>query len=201
MMPHSRTIGLLGGSFNPAHAGHVHLSQEAIRRLKLDAVWWLVSPQNPLKAKKDLAPYDQRLAYAQQITAPLQQIHVSDFEAKHGLQYSIDTIAALQKNYPQLRFVWLMGADNLMNFHQWRQWQTFFERLPIAVFDRAPFSHRALHSKAALRYRQWRVASRHAARLAHYGPRHWVYCFMPRHPLSATALRKTLGKRFHLPHN
>ena len=200
-MTHPRTIGLLGGSFNPAHAGHVHLSLEAARRLKLDAVWWLVSPQNPLKPKKDMAGYDLRLAHARELAAAHPAIAVSDIEARLGLHYSIDTIAALQQLHPHTRFIWLMGADNLMIFHKWRKWNDFFLSVPIAIFDRAPFSHAALRSKAALRYRSQRLKPREAAGLCHLPAPHWVYCFMPRHPLSATTLRKTLGKDAFLRHN
>jgi nicotinate-nucleotide adenylyltransferase len=184
------TIGLLGGSFNPAHAGHIHLSEEAIKRLKLDAIWWLVSPQNPLKAKKDLAPYEKRLAYARQLVAPHKRINVSDFEEIYGLHYSIDTIAALQQAYPNTRFVWLIGADNLMIFHKWRRWPEFFARVPIAVFDRAPFSHAALRSKAALRFRHARTDESDARLLTSMPAPAWTYCFMPRHSLSATQLRQ-----------
>jgi len=189
MMQH-HTIGLLGGSFNPAHAGHAHLSKEALKRLQLDAVWWLVSPRNPLKNRKELAPYDKRLASAQALAASHPRLAVSDFEQRHGLQYSIDTIVALQQAYPRVRFVWLIGADNLMIFHKWRGWARFFHQLPIAVFDRAPFSHAALRSKAALRFKQARLDERDAALLPRLPCPAWTYCFMPRHPLSATELRE-----------
>lgn len=200
-MKKKRSIGLLGGSFNPAHAGHLHLSHEAFKRLKLDAVWWLVSPQNPLKAKNDMADYDTRLAFAKQLAAPHPYITVSDIEAERSLYYTIDTVAALQQAYPDIQFVWLMGADNLAQFTRWKSWQTLFERIPIAVFDRAPFSYSALSSKAAIRYRRFRLSERNASLLAHTPAPCWLYGFMPRHALSSTQLRNSLGTKAFLSHN
>ncbi len=200
-MQKPRTIGLLGGSFNPAHAGHLHLSHEALKRLKLDAVWWLVSPQNPLKAKSDLADYDTRLAHAQQVATHHPHIEVSDIEARQHLYYTIDTVAALQQQYPATHFVWLMGADNLAQFTRWKSWEQLFECIPIAVFDRAPFSYTALGSKAAIRYRRFRLPERNASLLAHTPAPCWVYGFMARHPLSATQLRNSLGAQAFLSHN
>ena len=182
-----QTIGLLGGSFNPAHAGHVHISQEAIKRLGLDAVWWLLSPQNPLKPPKGMAPYEQRAAHAEKLLAPEKRIHLSHFEAEHGLQYTCDTIAALQSTYPQHHFIWLMGADNLAGFHRWRSWQNIANYIPICVFDRAPFSFSALRSRTALRLASKRVTPRE---LAHRSAPAWAYLFIPRHAASATEIRE-----------
>lgn len=197
----NQTIGLLGGSFNPAHEGHVRVTLEALRRLKLDAAWWLVSPHNPLKNKKDLANYATRLTAAKQITKPYPHIQISDFESQHQLQYSVDTVAALQQQYPSTRFVWLMGADNLSSFHKWHKWYGFFTHLPIAVFDRAPFSHTSLRSMAAIRYRPYRLDESDAALLPYLDAPAWVYCHMRRHPTSSTKLRKMLGDRAFLGHN
>ncbi len=197
--PH--VIGLLGGSFNPAHAGHVHLSHEALKRLKLDAVWWLVSPHNPLKSKSNLADYNTRLGFAKEIAHHHPHIEVSDIEAAQHLYYTIDTVTALQQQHPNTRFVWLMGADNLAQFTRWKSWEKLFERIPIAVFDRAPFSYAALSSKAAIRYRRFRLPTRNAALLAHSAAPCWVYGFMTRHPLSATQLRNSLGADAFLGHN
>lgn len=202
LMPNaSQKIGLLGGSFNPAHAGHIHLSTEAKRHLKLDKVIWLVSPQNPLKRKDELAPYDKRLAHAQALTARYPFIEISDYEQQNGLFYSIDTITALQQDFRRTRFVWLMGADNLANFHRWRAWREMFASIPIAIFDRAPFSHAALHQPAALSQARFRIATRTAALLPELHPPAWCYIFMPRHPQSATHLRKTLGEAAFLCQN
>lgn len=195
-----RTIGILGGSFNPAHAGHVHLSRYAKRCLRLDTVWWMVSPHNPLKEKNTLADYTMRLNHARQLALG-EPIKVCDFEAEQGLRYSIDTMRALQKHYPQYRFIWLMGSDNLAGFHRWSRWKNFFSEFPIAVFDRAPHSHQSLRSKAALRYRLWRVPPRAAALWATRRTPCWSYIFMPRRSESATRIRKILGKSAFLRHN
>jgi nicotinate-nucleotide adenylyltransferase len=194
-----RKIGLLGGSFNPAHEGHLHITLEAIKRLKLDEVWWLVSPHNPLKKKTDLAEYESRFASACRV-ANHPRIKVLDIEARHALYYSIDTIRFLQKRMPRMQFVWLMGADNLEHFHRWRAWREIFARLPIAIIDRAPYAFSALHSLAALRYRHKRITN---SRLLLRGktPPTWSYISIPRHPQSATALRKMLGAKAFLRHN
>mgnify|MGYP001305931279 CR=1 FL=1 len=184
-------IGLLGGSFNPAHAGHVHISLEAAKRLQLDKVIWLVSPQNPLKKKDDLAVYSQRLEFAKHLTAPHPLIAVSDIEQRAKLFYSCDTIAYLKAHYPQTHFVWLMGADNWQQFNRWRDWQAIADALPIAICDRSPLTHTALHGKAATRYRHARLPER-AELVTHKAPA-WQFLFLPRHPLSATDLRNSLG--------
>lgn len=195
-----RRIGLLGGSFNPAHAGHRHISLEAIKRLGLDEVWWLVSPQNPLKRSDELADYTTRLATAEAVAAH-RRIQVLDIEAQAGLRYTIDTIAYLQQCFPHTRFVWLMGADNLGGFHRWRAWREIAARVPIAVLDRAPYGLRALHQRFARIYARARLDERAARQLAFRTAPAWVYLSIPRHPLSATYLRKTLGKAAFLRNN
>jgi nicotinate-nucleotide adenylyltransferase len=184
-------IGLLGGSFNPAHAGHVHISLEAKKRLGLDHVVWLVSPQNPLKAKTGMAPYAQRLDFARNLTASIAGIKVSDIEQRKGLFYSCDTIAFLKKHHPQTSFVWLMGADNWQQLHRWRHWEAVMDAMPVAICDRAPFSHQALHGKAAIRYKQARLPER--SDLCAASAPAWQFLFLPRHPLSATEIRNSLG--------
>ena len=129
------TIGLLGGSFNPAHGGHLYVSLTALRRLKLDYVWWLVSPGNPLKDGRDMAPFEARLASATRV-ARHPRLIVSDIERQLGTCYTIDTVAALQRRFPGVRFVWLMGSDNLENFHHWRNWEGIARRLPLVVVQR-----------------------------------------------------------------
>lgn len=194
-----RNIGLLGGSFNPAHAGHLHISLEALKRLGLDEVWWLVSPQNPLKRADDMADYATRFALAADI-ARHPRIRVLGVEAAHGLRYTVDTLRFLQKRHRGTRFVWLMGADNLAGFHRWRSWREIARRVPIAVLDRAPFSLRALHARFALTFARYRLPAAQAALLARGAAPSWVYLAIPRHPLSATYLRKTLGKDAYLRH-
>ncbi len=194
-------IGLLGGSFNPAHDGHVHLSLHALKTLQLDDVWWLVSPQNPLKEASSLTDYGTRLTHAEILAGPYPHIHVSDYEDQHHLFYSYDTVRSLLSHYPQSDFVWLMGADNLACFHRWRNWDRLFHALPIAVFDRSPFSHCALRSKAAIRFDAFRIAQTQAPLLTKTTPPAWSYIHMPRHPAEATAIRKKLGKDGFLRHN
>ena len=193
-------IGLLGGSFNPAHAGHVHISLEAMKRLGLDEVWWLVSPRNPLKKADDLADYATRLTFARRLAAHT-PIRVLDIEAQQGLHYTVDTIAYLTRLYRTTRFVWLMGADNLAGFHRWRSWRTIAAMVPIAVLDRAPYAVRSLRGRFAQQFHTRRLPAAHAARITESALPAWVYLTIPRHPLSATYLRKTLGSSAFMVHN
>jgi nicotinate-nucleotide adenylyltransferase len=184
------TVGLLGGSFNPAHAGHVHLSQEALKRLGLGEIWWLVSPKNPLKSAADLAGYEERLARARAVAGADARIRVSAIEAEHQWRFTIDTVRGLQRKFPRVRFVWLIGADNLAQFHRWRDWQALARRIPIAVFDRAPFTFAAIRSPFALRYARTRVKSPVNAHFVQKAPPGWAYIHMRRHPLSSTQIRR-----------
>jgi nicotinate-nucleotide adenylyltransferase len=177
-MPAPLRIGLLGGSFNPAHGGHLHVSLEALKRLNLDQVWWLVSPQNPLKSKDGMAPYAERIASAKAQVHGHRKIMVSDFEARAGLHYTHATLKALKARYPDTQFVWLMGADNLAGFHRWQRWRDIIRLMPVAIFDRAPFSHTALAAKAE---DQIAEIARH--------PGHWAYILIRRHPGSSTQIR------------
>jgi nicotinate-nucleotide adenylyltransferase len=129
-------IGLLGGSFNPAHSGHLYVSETALRRLKLDSVWWLVTPGNPLKAEAGMAPFTQRLESARALAMHHPRIHVSCLEQLLGARYTIDTVTALKRRFPQVQFVWLMGSDNLAQFSRWRRWQELARKVPIAVVQR-----------------------------------------------------------------
>ena len=140
--------GLLGGSFNPAHRGHRGVTLAAIRALGLDEAWWLVSPGNPLKAgAPDMAPLAARLASARR-QARRAPIRVTDIEARLGARYTIDTILALQRRYPKRRFIWLMGADNLAQFHRWRDWRRIARTIPIAVIARPGYDGDALAAPA-----------------------------------------------------
>jgi nicotinate-nucleotide adenylyltransferase len=141
-------IGLLGGSFDPAHSGHLYVSEIARRRLKLDYVWWLVSPGNPLKS--DPAPLDVRVARARLVARP-SHIFVTDIEARLGTRYTVDTVAALQKRFANVHFVWLMGSDNLEQFSRWRRWQSIAARIPIAVVRRPGTVLASLHAGLARR--------------------------------------------------
>lgn len=190
-------IGLLGGSFNPAHNGHVHLSVQAKKQLGLDLVWWLVSPANPFKDKASLAPFEVRYKSALNIPKP-KYIQVSDYEEQFDLRYTIDTIKALQHDFHGINFVWLMGADNLAHFHWWNESQEIMRRVPIAIMDRSPNNHNALRSKTAIKYAKSRCK---ADILLDKQLPAWSYIFMRRHPQSATNLRKILGKDCFLLHN
>ncbi|MBF0251970.1 MAG: nicotinate-nucleotide adenylyltransferase, partial [Alphaproteobacteria bacterium] len=175
-LPEIRRIGLLGGSFNPAHDGHAHISRVALARLRLDELWWLVSPQNPLKPTDGIAGMDRRLARARDVAAGLdERIRVSDAERRLGTRHTIDTVRALQAEHPEARFVWIIGADNLVQLPRWKHWRTLFRAVPIAVFPRAPHSARALRSRAARRFAGARLPSRHAGRLALSHPPAWVF--------------------------
>jgi nicotinate-nucleotide adenylyltransferase len=150
-------IGLLGGSFNPAHSGHLYVSEVALRRLGLDYVWWLVTPQNPLKGKTGLAPLQYRVNQAK-LLARHPRIVVMDIEHALGTHYSIDTLKALQRRFPSVRFVWLMGSDNLEIFRRWRNWEQIVARVPIAVIQRPGSTLATLHAKPMQRFMRCRVA-------------------------------------------
>ncbi|MHA1537326.1 MAG: nicotinate-nucleotide adenylyltransferase [Alphaproteobacteria bacterium] len=181
-------IGLLGGSFNPAHSGHLLLSLEALRRLELDRIWWLVSPQNPLKPTDGMAPFAQRLAAAQDL-ARHPRLVVSDIEARLGTRRTANTLARLTGRFPRNHFVWLMGADNLVQISRWSRWREIFERVPVAVFARPSYSLPALAGAAAARYRRQRVPESSASILADLPAPAWVFCRMRLDPTSASTIR------------
>jgi nicotinate-nucleotide adenylyltransferase len=184
-----RRIGLLGGSFNPAHEGHRAISLEALRKLRLDQVWWLVSPQNPLKEVSGMAALDRRLASAQSVAAGHPRLVVTDLEQKLGTRYSIDTLRWLTRRR-RARFVWLIGADILLQLPQWRDWRRLVGLVPIAVVDREPYSYQALAGRMARRYAASRRPERDAPRLADAGPPAWVYLRLRRQRTSSTAIRQ-----------
>lgn len=185
-----RRVGLLGGSFNPAHAGHVHISLEALKRLKLDEIWWLVSPGNPLKSAQCMAPFEQRFASAQALCKPHKRLKASTIEQQLGTRYTIDTLQALRKRFPRVQFVWLMGADNLAQFHRWQGWRRIARLVPIAVMDRAPYSYASLKSQMAIHYLYQRLAGNQSRQLAHSPLPAWVYLPVRRDTHSSTAIRK-----------
>ncbi|HTV44077.1 MAG TPA: nicotinate-nucleotide adenylyltransferase [Stellaceae bacterium] len=185
-----RRIGLLGGSFNPAHQGHLQLSLNALARLGLDEVWWLVSPQNPLKPAAGMARFADRLAAARRATRGHPRIRVSDLENRlGGGHYTIDTVLALRRRFPRLRFVWLMGADNLVQLRYWQRWPEIFAAVPIAVFDRPCYSLKALAGLAAARFARYRLPEAGGRRLAETAPPAWVFLHTPLDPSSATRIR------------
>jgi len=184
-------VGLLGGSFNPAHSGHVHISQLALDILGLDAVWWLVSPQNPLKPESAMAPLAERLAGARAKAAEEPRVWASDIERVLGTRYSVDTLAALVERYPGTRWVWIIGADNLSELHRWKDWTRIFELVPVAVFDRPSYSFHALQGVAAKRFQQHRVSRAEASTLADREPPTWTFLWSAFDPASATAIRES----------
>ena len=190
--PPGRWIGLLGGSFNPAHEGHRHISLLALKRLGLHEVWWLVSPQNPLKPRAGMAAFDERLAAAE-FAASDRRLRVSDIERRLGFRYSVDTVARLKQLFPRHRMVWIVGADNLPTLAEWRRWPALFKALPVAVIDRWPYSRYASVVKPAKRFARRRMAERRARGLARCTPPAWIVIHGPLHPASATALRAAGG--------
>jgi nicotinate-nucleotide adenylyltransferase len=186
------SVGLLGGSFNPAHEGHLHISRLAKRALKLDQVWWLVSPQNPLKPVLGMAPFKERLAHAALTAAKDPFIRISDFERRLGTRYTVDTVAALKARLPNIRFVWLIGADNLVQLPRWRGWTGLMRLLPVAAIARPAYSLRALAGRAASRYRHARVPARALARAK---PPAWSFLWLEEHPASASEIRKSAERK------
>ncbi len=183
-----RRIGLFGGSFNPAHAGHVAVSEEALKRLQLDEVWWMVSPQNPLKPSADTADFNQRLAHARAI-ATHPRMRVTGLEAKLGTRTTAQTFAALAPMFELGHFVWIMGADSFAGLHKWNDWREIPPTLPLAVFARPGWSLKALGSPAATLLARHRLDSSDAALLAGMRPPAWVFLNMPLRYESSTEIR------------
>lgn len=190
-MPHveqGMVVGLFGGSFNPPHEGHVLVAETALRRLALDQLWWMVTPGNPLKSARQLLPLDERLALSRMI-APGPRVKVTAFEAEHRVRYTADTLALAKARNPGVRFVWIMGADNLKHFHHWQRWRDVARMMPIAVIDRpgATLSH--VSSPMALTFARARIDEEDAPLLARRAAPAWVFIHGPRSTLSSTALR------------
>lgn len=182
-------IGLMGGSFNPPHKGHLTVARTALNRLRLDSIWWLVSPGNPLKVNDGLPALPQRIAACRALTRHDPHIQVSGLEAELGSVYSSDTIAFLTRRHPAVHFVWVMGADNLATFHCWRRWRDIALAMPIAVIDRPGWHFGALSSPAAGALARNRLPESHAARLPFARPPAWIYLHTRLSPQSSTALR------------
>ena len=185
-------IGLLGGSFNPPHVAHRAISLFAIKRLKLDRVWWLVTPGNPLKDQDGLRDLNERTAAARRM-ANDPRIDVSCLESVIGTRYTVDTISYLRRRASGLRFVWIMGADNLAQFHRWQNWRRIASEVPIAVIDRPPQSFRALAAPAAQALACYRLPENQAGRLADQRAPAWVFLTGMKLNLSSTGLRNPDG--------
>ena len=191
-----KRIGLLGGSFNPAHRGHRRVSLLAHEALALDEVWWLVSPGNPLKAAaKDMAPFEARLASAKRMARGV-PIRVSDFEAREGTRYTVDTIARIRLRYPHHRFIWLMGADTVPNFHQWRKWRHLARSVPIAVVPRPGYDAPARAARAMGWLRRFVRPPGQAKRWTDWSVPAITFLRLPPDPTSATRLR-ALDPKWH----
>jgi nicotinate (nicotinamide) nucleotide adenylyltransferase/ribosome silencing factor RsfS/YbeB/iojap len=180
----------LGGSFNPAHGGHLHISLLALKCLAIDEIWWLVSPQNPLKPSAGMAAFADRLEQARRVAAAHPRIVVSDLENRIGSsRYTADTLIILRRCFPRLRFVWLMGSDNLAQIPRWQRWSTIFETVPIAVFARPSYSSKALAGRAARRFARQRILGFAARGLAAMNPPAWAFFHTTLDPRSATRIR------------
>lgn len=181
-----QTVVLFGGSFDPPHTGHRLIAEAALKQLNADFVWWLVSPQNPLKARK-AGSAEVRLAASRELAAHPKFI-VSDEEARLNTQYAIDTVTALQNRYPHVHFVWLIGADNMSQMHQWKDWRGLMTRVPLAVYPRPGATLKALASPAAHSFAMHRLAE--AAQLSHYRAPAWALLRGAQSHESSTALRQ-----------
>lgn len=181
-------VGLFGGSFNPAHEGHRLVAVQCLARLGLDAMWLLVSPGNPLKDHSELAPLAQRVAGTRALMDH-PDIKVTGFEAAHGFRYSFDTLSHLKDACPGTRFVWVMGADNLRQFHEWERWQDIAALMPMAVYARPGSNLRATFSKAATVLRDHRIPESAATTIADREPPAWVYLHGMMSRQSSTAIR------------
>jgi nicotinate-nucleotide adenylyltransferase len=187
-------IGLFGGSFNPPHKAHRAVSVFAMKRLRLDRIWWLVTPGNPLKDNSALPALDGRLNAARAVAAH-PRIDVTGIEAVVRTKYSYDTILTLKRECPQARFVWIMGADNLKNFHRWKNWRGIASIVPIAIVDRGGTGLSMLGSPAAQALARFRVPEIEAPRLADQDPPAWVFLHGMKMALSSTALRAARADR------
>ena len=194
-MPHvekGMKVGLFGGSFNPAHDGHAHVAETAMRRLGLDRVVWLVSPQNPLKSNHETAPLSARMASARAVAATVgPAMIVSDVETRIGTRWTIDTVRALKARYPGVKFVWLMGSDNLASFHRWRGWTDIMRLMPVAVIARPGSLLDSRTAPAAARFAGFRIPAEQAGLLPSLEAPAWTYLTAPLNHRSSTAIRAT----------
>lgn len=181
-------VGLLGGSFDPPHEGHLHITETALQRIGLDRVWWLLSPGNPLKTRGP-AEMARRLDACRTLIGHHPDIAATDLEARLGTRYTADTLRRLLRTYPGVRFVWLMGADNLVQFHRWQQWTEIFRMVPIAVLARPGNQVAAGLSIAATRFASFRLDQRRAQALPFRDPPCWTLLTHPMSPQSSSAIR------------
>ena len=187
----SKKIGLLGGSFNPAHNGHLEISLAALDILELDEIWWLVSPRNPLKSTTTNKNFIDRYSSAQnQANDP--RIKVSDIENKFGTIYTVDTLEKIKINMKNDHFIWLMGADNLVQFHEWKDWKKIANTVPFAIFNRPSYSREPIESVAAKALKSAQVPIEQANTLYSLTPPAWIFCEVTYNPLSSTEIRNNI---------
>ncbi|KAB2957597.1 MAG: nicotinate-nucleotide adenylyltransferase [Rhizobiaceae bacterium] len=190
-MPHvekGMAVGLFGGSFNPPHAGHALVAEIALRRLRLDQLWWIVTPGNPLKSAAELAPLAERLRRSEAVAGD-PRIRVTAFEARHSVRFTADTLALVKAHNPGVDFVWVMGADNLRDFHRWQRWRQIAMTVPIAVMDRPGATLSFLSSVMAKTFDYARRDETDAPRLARMTAPAWTFIHGPRSRLSSTSIR------------
>ncbi len=193
------TIGLLGGSFNPPHEGHLAISLIALKRARLDRLWWLVTPGNPLKDTSELESLEKRIELCRAM-ADHPRIDITAFEAEHNVRYTYDTLLLLKRLRPRVNFVWVMGADNLKGFHRWQNWRRIAAMMPIIVVDRpgSTLAHRS--APAAIGLARYRVDEDEAAGIGNARPPAWTFLHGPRSPLSSSAIRAAIkAKTFRKP--
>jgi nicotinate-nucleotide adenylyltransferase len=179
----------MGGSFNPPHEGHLLAAETACRRLRLDRLWWVVTPGNPLKPHGDLAPLAERLNACRRLIGSNRRMQVASFEAALGTPYTAASLAFLKRRFPRTRFAWIMGADNLAGFHHWHDWRTIFRLMPIAVLERPGWRHSGIASPAARAQERWRVPEQRAVTLLSRPLPAWTMLTMRLSTTSSTHLR------------
>lgn len=196
-IPHAAAglkVGLFGGSFNPPHEGHRLVAEIALRRLGLDRLWWMVTPGNPLKNRRELAPLEERIAMSE-VLARDPRIRVTAFEAAFSIRFSAETVGLVRARNPGVRFVWVMGADSLAGFHRWQNWQVIARSLPIAVIDRPGATLSYLSAKMTKTFSHARIDEDDARALALMRPPAWTFIHGPRSSLSSTAIRSGTARK------
>lgn len=183
-------IALFGGSFNPPHKGHRHVALTGLSRLNVDRVWWIVSPGNPLKSSDQNAPLAERVAAAKRMAEHPRMI-VTAFEAAYGIRHTAEMVTFVTRRHPAVRFVWLMGADNLATMHQWYRWRSIMRTVPVAVVDRPGASMASVSSPAARAFAADRRPETQARKIADAGAPAWVFLHVPLDPTSSTLLRRS----------
>ncbi|XWN34359.1 MAG: nicotinate-nucleotide adenylyltransferase [Devosia sp.] len=186
-------IALFGGSFNPPHKGHRHVALTGLNRLGVSQVWWMVTPGNPLKSSDDLPPLQHRIAQTETF-ADHPRMLVTAFEASLGTRYTADAVTILKRRFPYVKFVWLMGADNLATLHRWQKWRDIMRQVPVAVVDRPGASMSVMSSPAARAFASARRPEEQAGALADAAAPAWVFLHVPLDPTSSTLLRSKVSR-------